>query len=307
MRVALAAAVLIAAVIAAAGAHAVPPGNDGLIYFENYSDATASSDIFSVSPNGGAITPVIATAAEESDPSASPNGKQLAYVSDASGAPYVWVADTSGNGAKKVGTSGVQETDPAWSANGRQIAFTRCSAQDPDTGECTSSQIAVMNADGGGLKVLTSTSTNLDDRAAWSPNGKTIAFQRTAADGSISLETVAASGGAAKKIFNDGSSIDLSPSYSPNGKKIAFSSDSSGKEAIYTVNFNGHSATRLVTELPDPEDPTLGGGAENPVYAPHGDRIAYTANGDIWTVSITGKGAKQITQGGGDDADWARG
>jgi TolB protein len=307
MRITVLTAVLVAAVFAAGAALAVPKGKNGPIYFENFSETTSSSDIWSISPAGTGLKVVVGTSAEEIDPSVSPDGKRLAYVSDASGAPFVWVANSDGSGSHKIGSSGTQQSSPAWSPDGKRIAFARCNTQDPDTGECTASQIVLMNVDGGGLKPLTAAGTNLDDRPAWSPNGKTIAFQRMNADGDISLLSIAAAGGSAKKIFADGTTIDLSPSYSPTGKKIAFSSDSSSKEAIYTVNFNGHSPKRLVTELPAPDDPSLGGGAENPAYAPHGDRIVYTANGDLWTVSVAGKGAKQLTQGGGDDADWARG
>ncbi|MHB8642254.1 MAG: hypothetical protein ACYDA3_05150 [Gaiellaceae bacterium] len=302
-------AVLLATVVAASAAFAVPRGKNGPIYFENFSDVSNSGDIWVVRPDGSGLKNLTeSSTAEESDPAASPNGKQIAYISNASGGSFVYVMNSDGSGGHKISSSGSAESAPAWSVDGKKIAFSRCTAVDPDTGDCTAAQIAVMNADGSNVRFLTASSPNIvDGRPAWAPNGKTIAFQRTNASGSIALFSVSSGGGAAKKIFADGSSIDLSPSYSPDGKKIAFSSDATGKEAIYTVNFNGHSAKKLVTELPDPEDPSIGGGAENPSFAPAGDKVVYTAGGDLWTVSINGKGAKQITQGGGDDADWARG
>lgn len=305
MRTAFVLAIVLAAVTAVGIASAVPRGKNGPIYFENFSEATGSGDIWVVKPDGTGLTDLTAaSAAEESDPAASPNGKQIAYVSDSGGSPFIWVMSNTGGGQHKVGASGAQQTNPAWSPDGKKIAFSRCTAVDPDGGGCTASQIVVMNADGGSVKALTA--SNVDDRPAWAPSGKTIVFQRTNANGDISLCTVPAGGGTVKKIFADGTSIDLSPSYSPNGKKIAFSSDALGKEWIYTVNFNGHSARKLVSELPDPDDPSLGGGAENPAYAPNGNQIVYTANGDLWIVNINGKGAHQITHDGADDADWAR-
>jgi Tol biopolymer transport system component len=309
MRSMVVVAVLLATVVAASAALAVPRGKNGPIYFENFSDVSNSGDIWVVRPDGSGLKNLTeASTAEESDPAASPNGKQVAYISTASGGSFVYVMNSDGSGAHKIGSSGAAERSPAWSVDGKKIAFSRCTAIDPDSGDCTTAQIAVMNADGSNVRFLTAASANVvDDRPAWAPSGKTIAFQRTSGSGAISLLTVSAAGGVApKKIFADGSSIDLSPSYSPDGKKIAFASDATGKESIYTVNFNGHSVKKLVSELPDPDDPSIGGGTENPAYAPAGDKVVYTAGGDLWTVSITGKGAKQITQGGGDDADWAR-
>jgi len=309
MRSIVTAAVVLAAVVAVSAASAVPRGKNGPIYFENFSDVSNSGDIWVVRPDGSGLSDLTAAStAEESDPAASPNGKQVAYISNASGGSFVYLMNSDGSGGHKIGSGGAAQSSPAWSVDGKRIAFSRCTAVDSNSGDCATAQIAVMNADGSNVKFLTAASTNVvDDRPAWAPSGKTIAFQRTSASGAISLYTVSTAGGVApKKIFADGTSIDLSPSYSPDGKKIAFASDATGKESIYTVNFNGHSVKKLVSELPDPDDPTIGGGTENPTYSPAGDKVVYTAGGDLWTVSITGKGAKQITQGGGDDADWAR-
>src|SRR6266511_3232993 len=263
LRAAVVLAIALVAVVAAGMASAVTRGKNGPIYFENFTDATASGDIWVIKPDGTGLTNLTASSiAEDSDPAVSPNG--------------------------------------------RQIAYSRCTAMDPDGGGCVSAQIAIVNADGSTLRVLTSGGTNVDDRPAWAPNGKSLVFQRTNADGDISLWTITSAGTKAKRIVNDGSTIDLSPSYAPSGKKITFSSDATGKESIYTINANGHSARKLVSESPDPDDPSVGGGTENPAYAPSGNQIVYTANGDLWIININGKGAHQLTHDGADDADWGR-
>jgi hypothetical protein len=70
------------------------------------------------------------------------------------------------------------------------------------------------------------------------------------------------------------------------------------------VNPNGHAKKKLVDEAPDPDDPTTGGGTENPAVAPNGKQFVYTAGGGVWIAAINGV---QSTKDGGDEADRARG
>src|SRR6266542_3029356 len=246
MRAAVVLAIALVAVVAAGMASAVTRGKNGPIYFENFTDATASGDIWVIKPDGTGLTNLTASSiAEDSDPAVSPNGKQIAFVSDRTQSFLIYVMAADGSGAHPLGGTAAGQFSPAWSPNGRQIAYSRCTAMDPDGGGCVSAQIAIVNAD-------------------------------------------------------------VSTSYAPSGKKITFSSDATGKESIYTINANGHSARKLVSESPDPDDPSVGGGTANPAYAPSGNQIDYTANGDLWIININGKGAHQLTHDGADDADWGR-
>ena len=123
----------------------------------------------------------------------------------------------------------------------------------------------------------------------------------------MTLWTLSATGKSQRRIVNDGSQIDLNPSYLPNGKRIVFASDSGGHEALWSVAPNGRSRAKLLAETADPADATTGAGTENPAVSPNGKQIVYTSAGDLWTVAITGKGAKRLTTDGGDHATWARG
>jgi TolB protein len=303
--------ILAAAVFAVSAAQAVTPGKNGLIYFENFSEDSQSSDIYSVSATGTGLTNLTkALTSNEAEPALSPNHQEIAYLSDRNGgeAYHLYVMKADGSASRSYNTGGVQQSSPAWSPNGRVIAFSRCTALDADTGDCTDAQIAIINNSNSGLKLLSKAVEGaIDSRPAWAPNGKSLVFQRMNADGVVSLWTVTSTGTKLKRIVNDGSTSDMSPTYAPNGKLIAFISDAGGSQSLYTVKPTGITKKKILSETPDPDDPTIGSGLENPAYSPNGKQFVFTSGGDIWSANINGSGRTQVTKDGGDEADWARG
>src|SRR6185503_4232704 len=93
----------------------------------------------------------------------------------------------------------------------------------PNTGQ----QIATMNADGTNQNpVLTTTTPNADDDAAWSPDGSKIAFKRIV-NFAHQIIVVKLDGSGDSVITNDPGSSQREPAWSPDGTKIAFRSDKS--------------------------------------------------------------------------------
>ena len=311
MRATFALAVLFAFAVAAGAAQGLTSAvKNGPIYFDNFDSTTKTHDIYSIGAGGAGLKNVTSSStADESEPAASPNGKQIAFLSNRGGNTFhLFVMNSKGGGARALAGGGVAQAAPTWSPNGKLIAFSRCTAIDPDGGGCTHAQIAQIGANGRGVKVLSKAGAGaVDSRPAWAPNGKSLVFQRADAAGAVSLWTLNATGKSQRRIVNDGSDIDLNPAYLPNGKQIVFASDSGGHEALWTVAPNGRNKKKLLEETHDPADATTGAGTQNPAVSPNGKQIVYTAAGDLWTVAITGKGAKRLTTDGGDLATWARG
>jgi TolB protein len=301
--------VAVAATLVVGAARGATPKN-GLIYFENFDDDTLTEAIYAVNPDGSGLKTVAASAtANLAEPAVSPNNKQIAYLNDEGGDAYrLHLMNLDGSGDHALPTGGSGADAPSWSPNGASIVFSRCVALDEDTGDCTSAQIAEIGANGQNLRFLTkAVADTVDSRPSFRPDGKAIVFQRTGADGNVSVWVMAANGAASKQIVGSGSDVDANPSYSPNGKKLLYTSDAGGSDGIWIVNATGSGKVKLLSESSDPDDPTMGGGTDEPALSPDGKRIVYTAGGDLWTAAIDGATPKQLTTGGGDEADWARG
>lgn len=163
-----------------------------------------------------------------------------------------------------------------WSPNGTQIAFSGYNG--------ASFQVYVINADGTGLKKLTS----LDDAGnpAWSPDGTQITF--TGDTGASSqIYVINADGTGQKKLTS--LSDAFFPAWSPGGTQIAFTGDTGGPDQVYVVNTDGTGLKRL-TSLSE---------ASFPVWSPNGRQIAF--NGEtggafqVHVVNADGTGLKKLT------------
>jgi len=182
--------------------------------------------------------------------------ERLAFVSTRDGSPYIYIGDSTGI---KCLTSGLK---PSWSPDGRRIAFHRVNAGvfvinvdgsderllvangwnpawSPDgrriafnTGSGVAGGVLVMNADGSGIAQLVSSDFVFPGDwiglAAWSPNGRDIAFVRANFDEPWQTYIVSADGGAPRALF-DGNFIpsQSEPSWSPDGTMLAIESFSS--------------------------------------------------------------------------------
>jgi hypothetical protein len=127
----------------------------------------------------------------------SPTGAQIAYFGqgialanpDGSGS-HVIVPDvhttTTDTTTLTVTRTSIVNSEPNWSPDGNRIAFTRESATsgqrcDLVTQQCTTTSdhqidVYVVNADGSGLRQLTSSTGVNEEEPSWSPDGREIAY-----------------------------------------------------------------------------------------------------------------------------------
>jgi Tol biopolymer transport system component len=125
-------------------------------------------------PTGeGDVAPIrlIASTRQDSFPSYSPDGTQIAFQSDRSGRYQVWSCASDGGNCRQLTSDGGNH--PAWSPDGRKIAFS-CGFADDAPGVC------VIEADGSSQNRLTPAVTVFGHswRPSWSSDGRWIYFTR---------------------------------------------------------------------------------------------------------------------------------
>src|SRR4051794_8360220 len=151
-------------------------GGNGKIAFAVNQGAAGDSEIVVVNGDGSGAVNQTNNPVEDTAPSWSPTGTQLAFVRDVGGGSEIFVMNPDGSGKTNLSNSpaGVINGQPAWSPDGTRIVF----VSDRAGG---STDIWVMAANGANPTRLT-TNAGSDDQPAWSPDGSKILFSRDSAN-----------------------------------------------------------------------------------------------------------------------------
>jgi Tol biopolymer transport system component/PKD repeat protein len=247
-----------------------------------YSDRDNASGLFyTMGLDGSNVTMLTAGLGSLGRASISPDGRRVVHDNDFG----VVTTDETGDI-----TFGLVEDDfpvvyiqPEWSPDGTQIVLV---AWDLLAGNF---DLALVDIDGGNLRMLTNTADVYELYPSWAPDGKSIIYAE--ATDSLSEEiyriTVATK---QRTRLTTNTAVDTQPAFSNDGTKIVFMSLRDGNSEIYTMNANGSNQTRLTNSTtPD----------YAPSWSPDGMMIGFTSQRDgdpeIFVMAVDGSALQKLT------------
>lgn len=137
-------------------------------------------------------------------------------------------------------------------------------------------------------QLTTSTATNV--RPAWSPDGKSIAFQSNR-DGPYHIFVMNSDGTNLRQLTSGNDNDDRHPNWSPDGKTIAVDTGEEIKREIVLIDVASKSRTQITK---------LGMTAQFPSFSPDGRTIAFflynLGTMDLWTVGRDGTKPAAVTK-----------
>lgn len=216
----------------------------------------------------------------------SPDGKQVVFTRHRGGKIGLVVMASDGTREKTITTGKFPQYDACWSADGLRLAFSHVS----QSGTQGNLDIYLCNADGSDPQQFAGDKGQLshEEYAAWSPDGKQIAFSSTF-EGNQEIYLTAIDSINRKRLTND-PAFDAHPAWSPDGKRIAFATNRWGDFEICVLDIDDGNLTRL-TESRGLDD--------YPAFSPDGKRLAFMSNRDgnfeIYVMDVDGGHPLNVT------------
>jgi Tol biopolymer transport system component len=249
-------------------------GSAQAIAFSSYRDGRLM-DVYVMNLDGSGVVRLTESAAEDHQPSWSPDGSRIALSSTRSVSPphvrgHIYVTGADGTGETRLVSELDNAGSPAWSPDGARIAFAGCCRPGWD--------IYVIDADGTNILQLTRDDA-FDYDPTWSPDSSRIAFAR---DGngtgprlpSHGIYVMDADGTRLHQIVRrdmpgihvldvrSGDVVrltdrqDTEPTWSPDGSDLAFTSYRvNGEGDIFVMRADGTRQARLTDNLFGDYDP----------------------------------------------------
>src|ERR1700721_3165078 len=233
----------------------------------------------------------------------SPDGRQIAFFRFSANSFSIFTTPALG-GAERRLYRGPDHLGGglSWSADGRLIAFTESHESDP-----TRAWISAFSLSDSSVQEISSPPPGWIDRSpSYSPDGKRLAFIRSAVAGvSNDIYVMAADGGPAKRLTFD---------HRPMSGSLAWTSD---RTLVYEQGTGKADVWRL--DLKDAKHPQRApfalvsekGDKMRPQLSPDGEKVVFESNRlgfwDIWTCDVDGSRCDQITSlhGTAGRAGWA--
>jgi dipeptidyl aminopeptidase/acylaminoacyl peptidase len=259
----------------------------------NWDDNAYETEIWLVDARGSNNAPRQLTNAKKSSlaPSWAPDGSKLAFISDRTDKRQIYVINPQAGEAEALTTLEDGVEGFAWSPDSKSLAFT---ANEPKSSlmkdrEKKYGELQIVEQDYrmahlSILDLATKTTRSLTSGSftvgnfAWSPDGKSIVFDRRvnpamASSGSADVSIVTVADGAVRALVTQ-AGPDTNPVWSPDGSRVAFTTAMANPNFFYT--------NRVIATVP------AGGGAPtvlSQAFDEDPSIVAWTPNGLFFTAS----------------------
>jgi Tol biopolymer transport system component len=231
-------------------------------------------------------------AVQDLNPAWSPSNKFIYFSSYRGGGINIWrtpiFPDGTPSGAPQQLTIGAgQDVEIALSPDAKRLVFSIL-RQNADIWRLPVSPVTGQAA-GDPHEVIRT--TREESRGAWSPDGRSIAFNsdRTG-EMNIWLHSIEDS---RSRQLTKGSGGDFQPRWSPDGKQIVFFSSRTGTADIWRADIDTGELFQLTA---------TGSVNVNPFYSPDGRHIAYnsdqTGRPEVWVMNADGSEQRQLSDTG---------
>jgi Tol biopolymer transport system component/imidazolonepropionase-like amidohydrolase len=234
------------------------------------------------------ITDAVRDAAEDLDPSFSPDGRRLVFRGERNGRTGLWMLSLDSGGPRQM----TQLSDPdgydgnaAWSSDGRVIAFAHAVPPGSADGRWRTAIMLLDVASGITRELSIAGIPNPDVRdPVWVRGGKEIAFvARNGQRGRGGRVWIIATGGGQASPVTEDTVQALAPTFTPDGRRMAyFAPDSDGRMQVWVREFaSAAGSPKRVTNHKDVTPTRIR-------WVPDGSALLYSADGRLWKVAASG-------------------
>jgi len=240
---------------------------------------TGDSDIFSIDKNAEDILQLTAAEGKDFSPAWSPKKGAIAFISERNGYPALWIMDIDGKSKEHISPPDKIVTNFKWAPDSNRIAVEiqedesywfglidlQLNTFSPRKSQNQNVKIGGWSPDGewivffsvekGNQGIRRSNPNGVDDIAVstgpdsnpqYSPDGRSIAFNRLGETGAMNLVIT---------DINGGNVVNLAPDilnktqfeWAPDSKRIVFVGESPGNAEIYTVEPDGDHLSKLTS------------------------------------------------------------